>query len=64
MVEALCNMRILVVASYNRNRFAPFILEQATALQRLGNEIDYYGLQGKGLEGYLKNLPKFKNKRI
>ena len=55
-------MRILVVASYNRNRFAPFILEQATALQRLGNEIDYYGLQGKGLEGYLKNLPKFKKK--
>lgn len=50
-------MRVLVVASYNRGRFAPFIKEQAEALQATGCEIDFFGLQGKGLRGYLKNLP-------
>ena len=55
-------MRILLVASYNKNRFAPFIVEQAEALKRHGCEIDYLGLQGKGIKGYLKNLPALKRK--
>lgn len=55
-------MRILIVASYNKKRFAPFILEQAEALNRYGGEIDYMGLQGKGIKGYLKNLPALKRK--
>lgn len=50
-------MRVLIVASYNKNRFAPFIVEQAETLNRHGCEIDYLGLQGKGIKGYLKNLP-------
>lgn len=50
-------MRVLMVASYNKNRFAPFIVEQAEALKRQGCEIEYLGLQGKGIKGYLKNLP-------
>lgn len=49
-------MRILVVASYNRNRFAPFIVEQAKALESLGCEVSFFGLQGKGIRGYLRNL--------
>lgn len=55
-------MRILIVASYNKKRFAPFILEQAEALKRLGGEIDYMGLHGKGIKGYLRNLPALKRK--
>ena len=55
-------MRILVVASYNKGRFAPFIIEQAEALKSQGCEMDYFGLQGKGLQGYLKNLPSLKQK--
>lgn len=55
-------MRILVVASYNKGRFAPFILEQAEALKSQGCEVDYFGLQGKGLQGYLKNLPLLNQK--
>ena len=55
-------MRILVVASYNKGRFAPFIVEQAEALKKQGCTIDYYGLQGKGLQGYVKNLPSLKQK--
>ena len=55
-------MRILVVASYNKGRFSPFIVEQAEALKKEGSEIDYFGLQGKGLQGYSQNLPALKQK--
>lgn len=55
-------MRILVVASFNKGCFAPFILEQVKALQKLGCEVEWFGLQGKGLRGYLKNLPALKKK--
>lgn len=55
-------MRILVVASFNKGRFAPFITEQAEALKQRCCEIDYFGLQGKGWRGYVKNLPKLKQK--
>lgn len=56
-------MRVLIVASYNKNRFAPFILEQADAIKETGCEVGFFGLRGKGVFGYLKNLPKLK-KRI
>ncbi len=55
-------MRVLIVASYNKNRFAPFISEQATALENKGCEIVYFELEGKGLKGYLKNLPLLKQR--
>lgn len=53
-------MRILIVASYNKGRFAPFILEQAEALKRNGCEMAFFGLQGKGVKGYMKNLSALK----
>lgn len=53
-------MRILVVASYNKGRFAPFITEQAEALEKQGCEVRFFGLQGKGIMGYLKNLSALK----
>ena len=55
-------MKVLIIASYNRNRFAPFIIEQTNALKELGCEIEYFGLKGNGLNGYLKNLPALKRK--
>ena len=55
-------MRILVVASYNKGCFAPFIIEQADALSALGCEVDCFGLQGKGVKGYLGNLSELKLK--
>ena len=55
-------MRILIVASYNKGNFAPFIIEQAKALKSLGCEVDFFGLLGKGLRGYLGNLSTLKRK--
>ena len=55
-------MKILIVASYNKSRFAPFIVEQAEALRRAGCIIEFYGITGKGIRGYLKSLPSLKAK--
>jgi glycosyltransferase involved in cell wall biosynthesis len=57
-------MKILVVASFNKCRFAPFILEQTAALKEKDCEISFFGLQGKGLKGYLKTLPVLKQQII
>ena len=55
-------MKTLIVASFNKNRFAPFIVEQAEALKKQQCEIAWFGLQGKGLMGYLKNLSALQKK--
>ena len=57
-------MRILVVASFNKGSFAPFVEEQANALKRMGCEVEFFGIQGKGLKGYLTNLPALKQRII
>ena len=55
-------MKILVVASYNKNRFAPFIVEQAEALKQVGCEVDYFGVVGKGIKGYLSAFSALRKK--
>lgn len=55
-------MRVLVVASFNKGRFAPFVVEQSEALKNAGCEVTFFGLQGKGFRGYLKNLSVLKMK--
>ncbi len=47
-------MRILIVASKNSGKLSPFVLEQANALQQKGIEVDYFGIVGKGIKGYLQ----------
>lgn len=53
-------MKILVVASYNKGYFAPFIVEQVEALRKTGVELDYFGVEGRGIKGYLNNLKALK----
>ena len=55
-------MKILIVASYNKNRFAPFIVEQVEALKHVGCEVDYFGVVGKGIKGYLNAFGELRNK--
>ena len=50
-------MKILIVASDKGGKFAPFIEEQIVALQQTGVEIIRYGVTGKGITGYLRELP-------
>ena len=53
-------MKILIVASDKQGRFAPFIEEQMAALEARGIEVLRYGITGKGILGYLRELPAFR----
>ena len=55
-------MKVLIVSSKNSGKLSAFVTEQATTLQNLGVEIDYYSIIGKGLIGYLKNITAYINK--
>ncbi len=55
-------MKILIVANYNSKHFSPFVVDQGNALKALGYNIEYHGIVGKGIWGYLKNLPVIKKK--
>ena len=50
-------MKILVIASDKGGKFAPFIEEQMAAIQARGMELLRYGITGKGIIGYLRELP-------
>ena len=50
-------MKILIVGNNKPGHFAPFVEEQARALQLQGCEVVFFGVQGKGVLGYLCSLP-------
>ena len=50
-------MKVLIVASNKNSDFAPFIEEQIAALRTRGIDILRYGITGKGILGYLRELP-------
>lgn len=50
-------MKILIVASDKQGKYAPFIEEQIAALEARGMEVLRYGITGKGIIGYLRELP-------
>ena len=50
-------MKILIVASDKGGHFVPFIEEQIVALQDIGVNVIRYGVRGKGIIGYLRELP-------
>lgn len=51
-------MRLLIVASLNTHggQYAPFITEQAKALQSQDVAVEYFGIVGHGIIGYLRNI--------
>ena len=53
-------MKILIVGNNKPGHFAPFVEEQARVLQKQGCEVVFFGVQGKGLIGYLRCLPALK----
>lgn len=50
-------MKILIVGNNKPGHFVPFVEEQARALQMLGCDVVFLGVQGKGIWGYLRCLP-------
>lgn len=56
-------LKVLFVSSANRGQVSPIVQSQGNALEKAGVMIDYYGIRGKGLPGYLKNITPL-NKHI
>lgn len=54
-------MKILIVGNNKPRHFAPFVEEQARALLQQGCEVVFFGVQGKGIWGYLRCLPALKH---
>lgn len=58
-------MKILIVCSYKpqlQEGSVPFIREQVEALRAQGCECEYYHIKGKGLVGYLREIPGLRKK--
>ena len=55
-------MKILIVANNKPGHFSPFVTEQVEALAKHGVEFDFFGVDGKGVLGYLSNLMPLKKK--
>ena len=53
----LNNLKIFVVASDKGGKFVPFIEEQIVALKAFGVQVICYGVTGKGVVGYLREVP-------
>lgn len=53
-------MKVLFVSSGNRG-IDPIMLSQGRSLEDQGIDILYFGIIGKGLLGYVKNIPKLYN---
>lgn len=54
-------MKLLIVGNNKPGHFASFVEEQARVLQMQGCEIIFFGVQGKGIWGYLRCLPALKH---
>ena len=52
-------MRVLVVARCKEGKFAPFIAEQVEAVRKRGIDCQLYGITGKGIAGYIRQLPDY-----
>ena len=54
-------MKVLFVSSGNTDfEIVPFIKSQADSLQKNGVCVDHFLIEGKGLTGYLRNVPRLK----
>ena len=53
-------MRVLIVARCKNGRYAPFITEQVDAIEKQDVACGYFGVDGKGVLGYLRQFPKLK----
>ncbi|MEA4935658.1 MAG: glycosyltransferase [Paludibacter sp.] len=55
-------IKALIVCSKNSGKIAPFITEQADAVQAAGVVMEYFCIEGKGWSGYLRNRRKMMRK--
>lgn len=62
MKELPSEISVLIVCSINSGKIAPFVTEQADAIQATGIKVEYFCVEGKGWRGYLSNRAKMMRK--
>lgn len=62
MKKVASQISVLIVCSKNSGKVAPFIAEQADAIQATGIKVEYFCVEGKGWKGYLSNRAKMMRK--
>ncbi|MFX0132354.1 MAG: glycosyltransferase, partial [Candidatus Hodarchaeota archaeon] len=56
-------MKVLFVCSGNSEfGISPIVESQCESLRKNGVDIEYFAIQGKGIIGYIKNIPKLRKK--
>ena len=50
-------MRVLIVARFKKNKFAPFVSEQVEALNKSRVECRYFPVRTRGIAGYFRQVP-------
>jgi len=56
-------MKVLFVSSgNNKNGISPIVFNQGESIKQQGIDIDYFTIKGKGLLGYIQNIPKIRVK--
>jgi teichuronic acid biosynthesis glycosyltransferase TuaC len=53
-------MKVLFVSSKNSGKISPIVSAQGDSLKRLGLEVEFFGVVGKGVLGYLKSCLKLR----
>lgn len=51
-------MKVLIVARCKKGNYAPFITEQVSAIEKQGVECRFLGVEGGGIFGYIRHIPK------
>lgn len=54
-------MKVLVIARYKENGFAPFVTEQVEALKEAGVECRFFPVRSRGMAGYLRQVPALRH---
>lgn len=54
-------MKVLVVARYKENGFAPFVTEQVEALKEAGVVCRFFPVRSRGMAGYLRQVPALRH---
>lgn len=62
MKKESSTIKVLIVCSKNSGKIAPFVTEQADAIQANGIKVAYFCVEGKGWKGYLSNRKKMMTK--
>ena len=53
-------MKVLIVARCKNGHYAPFITEQVEAIEKQGVDCMFFGVDGNGIWGYLRQIPKLR----